>query len=1045
MTEMEHENISIELEKPKSLKEKILESEAFKIGASVFLGLILLLIILPFFFDNSALKFQIVQKVSQISGANFVINGNIRIALLPVPSITANDVLLQNYKPKIFAEEIENKSQKIYNLYAKSVKIKLPIFQFSSDTVIDEIIFTDPVLESYGESDIIVERKDAFTEVIAQFSKDTGNKEEKKLGSGISAKMFAVSDLKAADLKIENIPDLVIKNGQTIFYDHIGRKREVQKINSEIEISRKKILAQGDFSSESIVSNFKFVAKFNSSSSSPDSLLEITSPVMEMRIKGNFSSENKGFLESDFKGKLEAEILELKSFYRSYISGNSVVYNKLKYSSKPIKISADIKNKDKEISVDNVVINSALVNGKGDLEVNFVDKIPLIDISLVLENLDLDNIWSGDPVSVAATVKQSNTIGNIIDESVETLAKATPQPELKDEASVKKEVIDKTKIIDGSKKIEPINFDFTNKINDFELNAEIKINNVKYFEGEIKDVDLYATVSKEGEILILPMIFRVPGEGLFRVNGALDNTGAVPKFVGKFDVNGKSLKEIFNWLRVESQNLKFDNLKEYSLYSDILLSPNEVTLNNFYLNLGNGNSEFLGEIKIDNSDKISNITSRFQTNEFSIDDYFLTSGQNIYLSPGLLIKKLLWLNNISSNNALNLRFDKLSYKGEQFFDQSLKLRFGRGYVEVADLNLKSDKTKMNASLAIDISDKIPKFDMNIAANNFHYETLQKKSSPADKNSSKTPNKNFFDQFYALPSLEGFSGKVRLSFDKLNLDNLEIENFKLVGKLKDGDLNDSEFSCDLYEGKVTYKGLLGIKTNKTINGNLQFNNASLRPLLSNTIGINNVSGVANISASITALAGKKEDFTKELTTEIKFNANSPTVEGYGLSELVKKMFDPENNRASLNDPEKILINPNSSTTFKQANGTIQVANGKAGKLRINVTAPAVNGIISGSVNLVTNSADVLFNAIFLTGTRQKQSPINIATNLKGNISALSQSTNMDQARQYLGLSGAAPKQKPKEDLSRILPPQENGALIENAPFQIDSATTSTLNQ
>jgi hypothetical protein len=275
--------------------------------------------------------------------------------------------------------------------------------------------------------------------------------------------------------------------------------------------------------------------------------------------------------------------------------------------------------------------------------------------------------------------------------------------------------------------------------------------------------------------------------------------------------------------------------------------------------------------------------------------------------------------------------------------------------------------------------------------------------------------------------------------------LEIKNFKLVGKLKDGDLNDSEFSCDLYEGKVTYKGLLGIKINKTINGNLQFNNASLQPLLSDTIGINNVSGVANISASVTALAGKKEEFTKELSTEIKFNANSPTVEGYGLSELVKKMFDPENNRASLNDPEKILINPNSSTTFKQASGTIQVANGKKGKLRINVTAPAVNGIISGSVNLVTNSADVLFNAIFLTGSRQKQSPINIATNLKGNISALSQSTNMDQARQYLGLSGAAPKQKPKEDLSRILPPQENGVPIENAPFQIDPVTTSTPNQ
>jgi len=97
----------------------------------------------------------------------------------------------------------------------------------------------------------------------------------------------------------------------------------------------------------------------------------------------------------------------------------------------------------------------------------------------------------------------------------------------------------------------------------------------------------------------MPLIFNIPGQGILRLNGAIDKSTATPKLVGKIDATGKNLGEVLKWLQMQSQNLKLDNLKNYNLYSDLLLPPSSMVLNNFYLGLSGTNSEFLGEIRID--------------------------------------------------------------------------------------------------------------------------------------------------------------------------------------------------------------------------------------------------------------------------------------------------------------------------------------------------------------------------------------------------------------------------------------------------------------
>ncbi len=991
----------------------IIKSEATKIGAAVFLAIISFTLILPIFFNNSALKFQITQKISQISEANFSIKGDIKIVLLPYPAIIAEDVLLENYKPKT-----EKNSPKIYNLYAKKMKIKFPVFSFSSDAAIDELTLSDAVMESLHENNSSTTRDNKLTRIIAELNK-IPKSQETHLSSGISAKLFSIEDINSSQLALGKLPRLIIENGEAIIYDRFNRKKDIGAINVKTKINRKKISAEGSFSSENIVSNFKLLAKFNSSSNSPTSVLEVISPVMQLRIKGNFPFENKGIFASDFRGKIEAEIVELKPFYQSYISNADIISGKLKYSAKPIKISANIENLAQEISISDLKINSDLVSGNGNINLDVSGEVSLVDVDLDLASLDLDNIWSNNAIPANQDDNQNNLQLAANDETESLPTTILPDQQNQDAVAVST----------PTEKTTPINLNLTKEIKDIDLTTEIKIKSIKYLDGEIKDANLYLTLSKEGEIMVLPLIFTIPGDGIFRVNGVFDNTAITPKFIGKFDASGKSIKEVLRWLKIESQNLKLENLREYSLYSDVMLLPNSITLNNFYLNLNNS-SEFLGEAKIDNSNKISNIISRFRISNFNVDEHFLTSGQNAYFSPGLLLKKLLWLNDISSNSSIDLGFDKLIYKKEEFPNQSLKLRLGRGYLEISDLNLKSENTDLTANISVDISDKKQKFDITVNANNFHYDTLQQEAPLAfGDNITKSQKQNFFDQFFSLPSLEGFDGKISLNFKKLKIDDVEISKVILEGRLKDGNINVINLSSSIYGGTLDYKGLIGIKLNKTINGNLTFDNVSLQPLLSDIFGIQNVAGIANISANVTSVASSRSEFAKSLRSEIKFNANAPTIMEYGLNDLVKKMFAPQIYANDLRNPEQILINSQAQTVFKQSDGTIQINGGKDGKLRANITAPAVNGILSGAINLENNTLDLLFNTIFLTGNSQKQTPINIATNIKGPINNLAQSTNLDQARQYLGLpitTVSTSKILPSQD---ILPSQNKEILTQ----------------
>lgn len=943
-------------EKFQNAENKFINSQYLVFIVPILVFLLAFLLYAPYLFNNNNLRFQLEQKISQYTKGNLEIKGEVKVQLLPSPALLVQDSILKNY---IIGSQN-------YNFHIKNTEIKLSflaslIGRFS----IKEIDFSNILIEKHNsENPLEIKSKE-----LSRLNKTI---EDKRNQSGIGGNLFSVKNLDLNRFKIQNLPRINISNLRIISYSKLGNKREITNFNGNFSFSEKLISGHGNFLNQNIKNDFNISLKPHSKDN--DSTINLTSSFGNLKIYGSFFDEKenkKHEFANFFKGTIESEIFDIKDFYKSFVSSDGYIFEQINKSQESIKLKAGILKEKSEIKITNIFLSSNLLNGRGNVNIDFSNKIPLVDVSLYMENIDLDSILTNEKKSKKGK-KNLN------------------------KAKKKKE---------GTKSLREAGLDLSKDFRDVDLTLEARISRVRYLAEEIRNIDLYTTISRQGEILILPLQLEVPGGGKFRINGVIEKRDNSPKFVGKIDASGKNLADLMRWLNIESQNLKYNNLKEYKIYSDLMLMPSTTTLNNFYLNFNNQNTELLGEMRIDYYNKSSNIISIFEVHNLDIDDYFLTSGQNIYLSAGDLLKKTLWLNNLTSQNDLTLNFDKLRYKNITFKNQALKARFGNGYIEIDKLDLDSEDFNIELSLAIDITEAQPKFDMSVKSSNFNYKSPNKAIISDRERGFAPPNKNakklsWIDQFFALPSFENFNGSVKIDLEKANLDGLKLENLKIDSSLRSGVFDFSKFEGEFYGGKFTFNGSTKIAFEKSINGNATITKTRLLPLLFHATRMKKIDGLANISSSISSNGTEKKSFLENLNLDAKFKSANIKIAQYGLNDLIKKMFNPFYFQAQLEDPLAILQNKNSTTEIKKAEGVISIKKGKENRFKSNFSGTAFNGITSAQFDLQNDEISGSSNIIFLTGTKTKQIPINIANNFSGNFDNISHNTNMKQVLQYL---------------------------------------------
>ncbi len=1047
----------------KKYRDIIIASKALRGVFLVIFIIGLLLFFTPLFFDNSMLKFSLIQKISRATNADFDINGDIEVSFLPTPTINISEAVLLNYKHKpVFA-----KNEQLFNFYAKNIKIKFSIFDIYSDNLASEIEFDDGFFEVFSDPKTIPPRNNKITEVLVGYKKIPAVSPTES-GLSISNKIFKFSEIIDDDFRhyLSRIPSIRLKNCAFSFFNKLGKNKDFNKINGILNFSQNNNFAQGSFASENIISNFEYNAVFNVDSIKPKSYLYLSSPNLEMHIKGNYTGENKGPFASLFKGEMVININELKSFYQTYFANEkSNIFGKLKTSNNSINIKSNIENEEEEFNLKNIEIESPIISGNGDLYFTIHNQMPVVDINLDLENIDLDEIISQEAIkienyelakSIEDLAKNINIANDneaikskiINNESNLIIAKNNEVNADIKIANDNPEKLDKTitNSLDNqapnTQKNHQLNFDneIISSLKDFDIISDIKIKNLKFFENQFSNCDVYLTFNKTGEIMILPAIIKTPGNGSFYVRGIIDNT-QIPKFIGSIDYKGKNLGEILKWLKLENGNIKFQNLGEFRFYANLLMLPNYSAFNQIYFNLNKNATELFGESKIIRENKNVTLMSDFEITEFNLDKHVIIDNNINNIGKSSLIKKIMWLNNLNINNQLSLNFNKLTYNKQDFINQKINLKLNRGYLNIDNLYLKSAQTDLNLNLLIDISNQTPSlffkatgpklnYDADImptqgqadvkpaqAQNNESLEENSEENSLAKNaqnlaqntinnlmssknNSSKS--KDFLELFYNLPSLESFNGKIEIDIDDIAMKNKNLKEMKFNGELKNGTIDSIKSSWKTYGGDIVYNGLIDIKENKIINGKFTAKNINLLEMFVDNFAEEKISGIANITGNILCVASSKKEFFKDLKSEIKFNIAQPSISGFGINDLVNKMFNAKSNQKELQFPEKILFNPQSKSVFKQARGGITFKNNNVGKIRVEILSPAVNSVLSGSIDSEKQNFDWLYNSVFLTGDTKKPTPINLAIRIKGSQSQYSSTANTNQIRQYLGL-------------------------------------------
>lgn len=999
----------------------------YKLGITIALAIIVLIIALPFLADSDSIKSAITSHGKKIFGDNFTIAGKAQFTILPSPAITLDEVSFTQFIHK----------NHIYQLHAGEVKLEIGYFRFFS------AIFGAGKIVGISLSDGVIKSRYAtstdFKENPAQISSELRQGETSNaLGNNDSSltkkwTLGLLPESGSESLNLAALPTIKTKDMRFIFYDQNQKSRSYESIDSTIVIGENHINAKGSFISNDLLSKFKLSTKFHPApdkSNKADSIFEIVSDALKLKISGRFVSGDS----LEFSGQAEGNIADLRSFYKTYLIGSKdLSYENIAQDVKGIKLSAKVLASQGKIAVSEFLIDSDLINGEGSADIDFSSKIPVADLRIALERIELTKILLQTKIpNKVPTKTEQKKDSKIEDKDEEIAVKVSPST---DQNSPLKKTLLETKnpaeareaqngavavnggdaamstgAIDNSITPEASSL-VTNGLkdesenefrSDLDLTAEIRIRDLIYNQYEVNDLSMYLMASN-GAIAISPLTFKIPGDSLVRINGLMKDN--MSSFTGKLDINGRNLGQIAHWIDLKSENIMISQLSNYSLYSDISILPNVITFDNIYLNLNT--SEILGKIRLYYSNITSNIISDFHIDKLNLNDYILTSDKNSYFSRGSLIKKLFWLNDISSNNEINLKIDKLSYENEEFINPSVKLRVGQGYLDIVDLSLTSEVTDLLANLSVDLTSQNPSLQIIIEAKKLNFSSTLSSPIPIDPEqttiiSNNSNVKTIADYILALPSFEGLRGEIKLNSDQLSINENELGKLKVEGKFEDGSLTPSAFSFDVCEGKFNYTGTIALKNTKVISGGVSFRNISLQPCLAPLLGIENIGGIANIDGSIQSFGNNKREFVKNLSGNVKFRVASPAVENYGLADLVKEMFAPRSYISELSNPEKVIEKEGAITIFKEANGEISLIKDAADKFKVNFSAPGVNGIIVGSLDIPNDKIDASSKTIFALGTAKKPIQITLASGIKGEIEDPVVVTNLDQVRQYLGL-------------------------------------------
>ncbi|GLQ71774.1 AsmA family protein [Vibrio penaeicida] len=205
----------------------------------------------------------------------------------------------------------------------------------------------------------------------------------------------------------------------------------------------------------------------------------------------------------------------------------------------------------------------------------------------------------------------------------------------------------------------------------------------------------------------------------------------------------------------------------------------------------------------------------------------------------------------------------------------------------------------------------------------------------------------------LSALKLVNAKGKLVIDKFKANNAKLQKVTTQFTLKNGVLDLSRFSANLYEGSISTKARLDARKSApsySINGGVK--GVKVQPLMIDVIDNNLLEGTGNIDLALNGQSLKPTALQENLKGTVKINFADGAVYGVNLPHLIRT------NYAKFKGQDVSAVENVEKTDFSAMTATLKLNKGVVSTDNLNMQSPLLRITGKGNANYIKQNVDML---------------------------------------------------------------------------------------
>lgn len=927
------------------------------------------LLVAPLFVQWDGYRQAILTSVKAATGRAVIINGKITGSFLPLPSISVSEIFIAN-KEESSADDV---------MKAKTMKLRLSLFKLLQGKIgIAAVSLQDATieLEQFDNGKLNWNMADQAERLKGLAQTIPGTIE--LINSTITVRKNSSQFLETFK-NVNAVMDMDSVHGP---FDIVGDlMRDKKKIAFTVAIDELRANKQTKISSEIVGENMRIA--FNG---------EITQQGTENKLIGKLDATINN---------LKEELYKRGGFFRFLPVGNK----------ESTTVTGDVKYANKEFMLDNMVVSSANIKGKGQVTFSF-EATPVIDVAVNFDMINLDELIQGDQrTKEDITLKKANS---------------------------------RYLAVDMPKNINFLLYLTANKI----------VYNNQSVENIVINADLF-----NGGIEIYPSTAQLPGNNKVEVSGSISSNKIRPAFEGSAVVKGEDLPVMMRWLNIYPEVLEGNfpaKLAKFDIKTALTLTPREIRFTNIDAFLAGANIG--GTFYIRHGNSLPEINANLNISTVNMDYPFFAAWRQRLLQPftsqndDVVGADFQWLRKMSTKVGAELTIGELRYNGRIFKQPLFVFHILPGSLECDKFAVFSEMANVEGDVLLDIRALRPKIAINIKGETLDTAVFSLPKIEQPKEGSVLPpvvtgagevlppvaeaNSKWSTTPFNFPRFDKFSGAIHADVNKLVYGGIPINRLTFSSRLSDGALLIDNLKGEIFNGRLLAKGAVG-SVPPSLSLSFSLSNGLLAPFLQTFSDIDTLSGYFSLSGSFTTQGNSPAVWASVLESGVSMAVRDMTMKNFDLDGLVASTAPKE--MVSESEFSTIVSNMfnKGEVVFNNIDGNFSVDKGMLQVNGLNLGTVRTQGVLSGSIDIKNWLLNMASQIAFIP--KEGASPLSVGITMTGAVDNPEKKIDVAAVKAYVMSKGPllAPKaeevEQPDEwgNLSSTGKAAPNGSIPESA--------------